>query len=54
MENNEIVENNVKNKKTEIKKPFVISLSTLIILVVFSSMFLFVLLLMFIQTAKMI
>ncbi|MBQ7410712.1 MAG: hypothetical protein IJW20_04955 [Clostridia bacterium] len=54
MENNEVVENYVNDKKTGTKKPLVISLSTLVTIVAFSSMLLFVLLLMFIETANML
>lgn len=57
MENNEIL----KNGKIEItdgevvaKKPLTVSLSALITIVLFSSMLLFVLLLMFVETAKML
>ncbi len=56
---NKVVNKIVGNEKIEdreigVKKPFVISLSALLTIVLFSSMLLFVLLLMFVETANMI
>ncbi len=56
MENSEALKNpkNVGDEKKLEKKPFIISLTTLMTIVLFSSMLLFVLLLMFVETAKML
>ncbi len=57
MKNNDVLnesEIDVTNGEISVKKPLIITLSTLVTIILFSSMLLFVLLLMFVETAKML